>query len=99
MSGADNAAAILIVDDSPSMREMVQFTLESAGYEVAAASDGVEALAQAKSTQFSMMQQTMIFISKILQVPKLMFLVLPMVLVLLELQTISHQLVLLGIRA
>lgn len=38
------AASILAVDDSPSMRQMVSYTLQSAGYEVVMANDGVEAL-------------------------------------------------------
>ncbi len=37
-------ARILAVDDSPSMRQMVGVTLESAGHEVLQASDGQEAL-------------------------------------------------------
>lgn len=39
---------ILAVDDSASMRQMVSFTLKSAGYEVVEASDGKEALAKAQ---------------------------------------------------
>lgn len=39
---------ILAVDDSASMRQMVRFTLESAGYEVVQATDGMEALDYAK---------------------------------------------------
>jgi len=35
---------ILLVDDSVSMREMVDYTLKGAGYEVSQAEDGVEAL-------------------------------------------------------
>jgi two-component system chemotaxis response regulator CheY len=42
-------AVILAVDDSASMRQMVRFTLESAGYTVMQASDGVEALELAKT--------------------------------------------------
>jgi two-component system chemotaxis response regulator CheY len=48
MSEAGSSASILVVDDSPSMREMIRFTLKSAGYEVHAAEDGVEALEFAK---------------------------------------------------
>jgi two-component system chemotaxis response regulator CheY len=39
---------ILAVDDSASMRQMVLFTLQSAGYEVVQACDGVEALELAR---------------------------------------------------
>ncbi len=38
------AISILAVDDSPSMRQMVSFTLKSAGYDVLMANDGVEGL-------------------------------------------------------
>jgi two-component system chemotaxis response regulator CheY len=46
MSGASKS--ILAVDDSASMRQMVRYTLEGAGYEVIQAADGVEALDLAK---------------------------------------------------
>jgi two-component system chemotaxis response regulator CheY len=39
---------ILTVDDSASMRQMVRFTLEGAGYQVLQAADGLEALTLAK---------------------------------------------------
>ncbi len=43
---------ILAVDDSASMRQMVTFTLKSAGFDVTEASDGVEALKAAQSKAF-----------------------------------------------
>ena len=43
---------ILAVDDSASMRQMVAFTLKSAGFDVTDASDGVEALQIAKGQSF-----------------------------------------------
>jgi len=43
------SGVILAVDDSASMRQMVRFTLEGAGYTVLQASDGVEALELARS--------------------------------------------------
>lgn len=43
---------ILAVDDSPSMREMVTFTLQSAGYDVVEAVDGQDALAKAQGDEF-----------------------------------------------
>lgn len=45
---------ILAVDDSNSVRQMVQFILNAAGYHVTEASDGMEALNIAKSEQFDM---------------------------------------------
>jgi two-component system, chemotaxis family, chemotaxis protein CheY len=41
---------ILAVDDSASMRQMVLFTLQGAGYEVLQACDGVEALDMARAS-------------------------------------------------
>jgi two-component system chemotaxis response regulator CheY len=40
--------SILAVDDSPSIRQMVAFTLKSAGYSVIEAADGTEGLSKAK---------------------------------------------------
>ena len=40
---------VLTVDDSPSIRQMVSFTLKNAGYEVVEAGDGNAGLAQARS--------------------------------------------------
>jgi len=46
--------SILAVDDSPSIRQMVTYTLERAGYEVVIAKDGQEALQIAENTNVSM---------------------------------------------
>ena len=49
-SASQNSRVILAVDDSASMRQMVRFTLESAGYRVVQAVDGIEALDYAKGS-------------------------------------------------
>ncbi|GBC60891.1 response regulator [Desulfonema ishimotonii] len=43
------AKVIMTADDSASIRQMVSFTLEQAGYEVIEAADGKEALAKLRS--------------------------------------------------
>lgn len=45
---------ILAVDDSPSMRQMVAFTLRDAGYDVVEAEDGQVALDKARGEAFSL---------------------------------------------
>ena len=46
--------AVLAVDDSPSIRQMVAFTLKNAGYDVVEAADGVDGLAKAKARGFDL---------------------------------------------
>jgi two-component system chemotaxis response regulator CheY len=52
---------VLIVDDSTSVRQMVEATLKSAGYTVTAAKDGLEAfnLCKTKSYDFVLTDQNM----------------------------------------
>lgn len=45
---------ILTVDDSPSIRQMVAYTLKGAGYNVAEANDGMDGLTKAKTQEFSL---------------------------------------------
>ncbi len=47
-------ATILTVDDTASMRQMISFTLNSAGHEVMEASDGKEALKIASDKAFDL---------------------------------------------
>jgi two-component system chemotaxis response regulator CheY len=47
-------ATILTVDDSASIRQMVAFTLKSAGHQVVEANDGKEALDLAKKTKVAL---------------------------------------------
>ena len=42
---------VLTVDDSPSIRQMVSFTLKGAGYDVTEAADGKDGLNKARATQ------------------------------------------------
>ena len=44
---------ILVVDDSVSIRQMVEMTLKGAGYTVTTAQDGQDALDKCKSQQFN----------------------------------------------
>jgi two-component system chemotaxis response regulator CheY len=46
--------SILAVDDSPSMRQMVAFTLKSAGYNVVEAVDGQDALEKSSGRDFDL---------------------------------------------
>ncbi len=45
---------ILAVDDSPSMRKMVSFTLTGAGYQVVEAVDGIDAFEKAQAQAFDL---------------------------------------------
>ncbi|MCF8169219.1 MAG: response regulator [Rhodoferax sp.] len=45
---------ILAVDDSPSMRKMVTFTLTGAGYQVVEAVDGIDAFEKAQHQHFDL---------------------------------------------
>ena len=55
------AKTILAVDDSASIRQMVSFTLKSAGYDVVEAVDGIDGLdkAKAKSVNLVLTDQNM----------------------------------------
>jgi DNA-binding response OmpR family regulator len=48
MTDADGATLILAADDDEDIRELVRFRLERAGYEIATAADGEEALLLAR---------------------------------------------------
>ena len=48
------AKTVLCVDDSASIRQMVGFTLKSAGYEVVEAVDGMDGLDKAKARQVNL---------------------------------------------
>ncbi|HXN49505.1 MAG TPA: response regulator [Bryobacteraceae bacterium] len=48
-------ATILTADDSPSMRQMIAFTLENAGYQVIEAVDGKDALERLSKTSVQML--------------------------------------------
>ena len=53
------AKTILAVDDSASIRQMVSFTLKSAGYDVVEAVDGMDGLDKAKSINLVLTDQNM----------------------------------------
>ena len=48
------AKTVLAVDDSASIRQMVSFTLKSAGYEVVEAVDGMDGLEKAKTKSINL---------------------------------------------
>jgi two-component system chemotaxis response regulator CheY len=45
---------VLVVDDSNSIRDMVSFTLKSAGYDITEAKDGFEGLSKGKAGKFDL---------------------------------------------
>ena len=47
-------AKILVVDDSSSMRQMIKFSLESAGHSITEAGDGKQGLSAAQVGQFDL---------------------------------------------
>jgi len=47
-------ANVLVVDDSNSIRDMVSFTLKSAGFQTVEAKDGLEGLSKAQSVKFDL---------------------------------------------
>src|SRR3954468_9253893 len=53
-AGSMSKKRILAVDDSKSLRQMVNYTLRGAGYDVAEAEDGEAALDLAKRERFSL---------------------------------------------
>src|SRR5437868_7014298 len=44
-------AKILVVDDEPDVVQLIEYNLKAAGYDVAAAADGREALTKARASQ------------------------------------------------
>ncbi len=52
-------AKILVIDDSPSMRKMVNFTLSNGGHDVTEAENGDSGILQAKSDQFDLVMTDM----------------------------------------
>jgi two-component system, chemotaxis family, chemotaxis protein CheY len=48
------AKTVLAIDDSPSIRQMVSFTLKSSGYDVVEAVDGMDGLDKAKAKSVSL---------------------------------------------
>lgn len=49
------AKTIMTADDSASMRQMITFTLQQAGYDVVEAEDGKDALSKAESANIDML--------------------------------------------
>lgn len=48
------AKAILVVDDSAAIRQLVSFTLKKEGYDVAEGSDGADALNKARARRYDL---------------------------------------------
>jgi two-component system chemotaxis response regulator CheY len=54
VKGKTKMTKILVVDDSNSIRDMVSFTLKSAGFETIEAKDGVEGLSKANAANYDL---------------------------------------------
>ncbi len=50
MTGSERPCTVLVVDDSPTMRGMIQRALAASGYRVVSAADGMDALRQLQET-------------------------------------------------
>ena len=51
MAGAENCRVVLLAEDEVMLRNLIRQTLESAGFDVLSAADGLEALALARAFQ------------------------------------------------
>ena len=75
------AKRVLIVDDSTSMRQMINFTLKAAGYECTEAEDGIKGLEVAATAEFDLVftdvnmpnMDGLTFTSELRKLPKFKF--------------------------